>query len=118
MKPDFRHEATRWLGQAERDLDDALFLETGNRFNSCCFLAQQAAKKAIKAFLYLQGAEFVWGHSYGRPSCKAILLICLVFYLVHKAILKLFNGKFPGTIFLSPQVWIQLFDKTFRFFTI
>ena len=63
MKPDFRHEATRWLGQAERDLDDALFLETGNRFNSCCFLAQQAAEKAIKAFLYLQGAEFVWGHS-------------------------------------------------------
>ena len=63
MKPDSRHEAERWLGQAERDLDDARFLASGSRFNSCCFLAQQAAEKALKAFLYLQRVEFVWGHS-------------------------------------------------------
>jgi HEPN domain-containing protein len=63
MKPDSGHEALRWFKQSERDLDDAKFLASGNRFNSCCFLAQQAAEKAIKAFLYLQGTEFVWGHS-------------------------------------------------------
>lgn len=63
MKPDSRHEAQRWLNQAQRDIDDARFLASGERFNSCCFLAQQAAEKAVKAFLYLQGTEFVWGHS-------------------------------------------------------
>src|SRR5690554_4184836 len=63
MKPDYKHEAGRWLGQALRDIDDAGFSQQGSRYNLCCFLAQQAAEKALKAFLYLQGAEFVWGHS-------------------------------------------------------
>ncbi|NSW90077.1 MAG: HEPN domain-containing protein [Firmicutes bacterium] len=63
MKPDFKKNAYRWLAQAERDLDDAMFAVSGKRYNLCCFLSQQAAEKAIKAFLYLQGAEFVWGHS-------------------------------------------------------
>ena len=37
---------------------------TGARHhNWACFLAQQAAEKAAKAFLYLQGADDPWGHS-------------------------------------------------------
>ena len=28
-----------------------------------CFLGQQAGEKALKAFLYHQGVEDVWGHS-------------------------------------------------------
>jgi HEPN domain-containing protein len=46
-----------------RDLDDATYARDGKRFNLSCFLAQQAAEKAIKAFLYSNGAESVWGHS-------------------------------------------------------
>lgn len=53
----------RWLRQAKQDLDDALFAEEGHRYNLACFLAQQAAEKALKAFLFVQGAEHVWGHS-------------------------------------------------------
>jgi len=63
MKTDPRRDASRWLIQAERDLDDARFSASGNRFNLCCFMAQQSAEKAIKAFLYLSGVEFAWGHS-------------------------------------------------------
>jgi HEPN domain-containing protein len=33
------------------------------RYNLVCFLAQQAAEKAVKAFLYLSGEERVIGHS-------------------------------------------------------
>ncbi len=56
-------EGARWLRQAQQDLDDAEFLREGARFNLACFLGQQAAEKAVKAFLYHRGAEDVWGHS-------------------------------------------------------
>ena len=61
--PDYKSEATRWLRQAEQDLNDASYNKDGERFNISCFLCQQASEKAIKAFLYLKGAEDVWGHS-------------------------------------------------------
>ena len=35
----------------------------GCRFNLACFQGQQAAEKAVKAYLYHRGAEDVWGHS-------------------------------------------------------
>lgn len=63
MKADFKKNAYRWFAQAEKDLDDAVFAASGERYSLCCFLSQQAAEKAVKAFLYLQGVEFVWGHS-------------------------------------------------------
>lgn len=56
-------EASRWLEQARRDLSDAEFAAGGSRWNLACFLSQQAAEKGLKAYLYAQGAEVVWGHS-------------------------------------------------------
>ena len=61
--PDFAKEGARWFRQAEQDLDDAAFTRGGGRFNLACFLGQQAAEKALKAYLYHKGAEDVWGHS-------------------------------------------------------
>ena len=61
--PDFVKEGSRWFRQAEQDLEDAAFTREGGRFNLACFLGQQAAEKAIKAYLYHKGAEDVWGHS-------------------------------------------------------
>lgn len=54
-------EAERWLAQARRDLDDARYVAAGGRWNLACFLAQQAAEKALKAYLFARGAEAVWG---------------------------------------------------------
>jgi len=50
--PDYLAEGARWLRQAEQDLDDARFLKEGGRHNLACFMGQQAAEKAIKAYLY------------------------------------------------------------------
>jgi HEPN domain-containing protein len=61
--PDHEAEGARWLRQAVQDLADAEFTRAGDRFNLACFLGQQAAEKALKAFLYHRGAEDVWGHS-------------------------------------------------------
>ncbi|HLE96898.1 MAG TPA: HEPN domain-containing protein [Candidatus Thermoplasmatota archaeon] len=63
MRRDAASNATRWLAQATRDLDDALFAAQGKRWSLACFLAQQAAEKAVKAFLYGRGRELVLGHS-------------------------------------------------------
>jgi len=63
MRPDPKTEGLRWLRQAEHDLSDADYSRAGGRYNLACFLCQQAAEKALKAFLYSQGAEQVLGHS-------------------------------------------------------
>ena len=61
--PDRIAEGARWLRQAVQDLEDAGFTREGGRYNLACFMGQQAAEKAIKAYLYHRGAEDVWGHS-------------------------------------------------------
>jgi HEPN domain-containing protein len=71
MKPEKLKEGMLWLRQAEQDMDDAMLLAEHKRHNSACFLAQQAAEKALKAFLYAQGAEDVWGHSIAELAYDA-----------------------------------------------
>lgn len=59
-------EAKRWFLQGIQDLDDARFNLSGGRYNIACFLAQQSAEKVLKAYLLMQGADQVWGHSTGE----------------------------------------------------
>lgn len=69
MKPEATDEGKRWLLQAKQDLDDAQYNSEGERYNIACFLSQQSAEKALKAFLYAEGEEMVWGHSVAE-LCK------------------------------------------------
>ena len=63
MQQEAEAQARRWLEQAKRDLEDARFNREGGRFALACFLAQQSAEKALKAFIYSAEADLVWGHS-------------------------------------------------------
>lgn len=63
MKPEPRAQGRRWLGQAENDLRFAELAAREEFFAQACFNSQQAAEKALKAFLYSRGAEQVMGHS-------------------------------------------------------
>lgn len=63
MKEEAKKEAERWFLQAQEDLKDAEFNLSGERFNVACFLAHQAGEKALKAYLYAQAVDEVWGHS-------------------------------------------------------
>ena len=56
-------EARRWWRQARRDAESAEINATHARHEVACFLGQQAAEKALKAFLYAQGESPVLGHS-------------------------------------------------------
>jgi HEPN domain-containing protein len=63
MKSEAKREGLRWLEQAEADRKGAQILLNGGSYHLACFVGQQVAEKAIKAFLYAQGEEFVIGHS-------------------------------------------------------
>lgn len=65
-----RDEGRRWLAQAEEDHRWADHLAREGGFHLACFLAQQVAEKALKAFLYAQGQEIVIGDSVQR-LCRA-----------------------------------------------
>jgi HEPN domain-containing protein len=63
MRRDPKSEGLRWLEQAEADRKGAQLLFDGGSHHLACFVAQQVAEKALKAFIYAQGEEFVIGHS-------------------------------------------------------
>ncbi|GBD08986.1 hypothetical protein HRbin22_01233 [Candidatus Thermoflexus japonica] len=63
MRRDPKAEGLRWLEQAEADRKGGQLLLEGGSYHLACFIAQQVAEKALKAFLYAQGEEIVTGHS-------------------------------------------------------
>lgn len=69
MRESPRREGQRWLEQAQVDLKWARHLQAEGAYHLVCFLAQQVAEKALKAFLYAQGEELVVGHSV-RQLCQ------------------------------------------------
>lgn len=64
-------EGKRWLEQAKEDLKWAQRLAEEGGYHIACFLSQQVAEKAIKAFLYAKGETIVIGHSVNLLSQKA-----------------------------------------------
>jgi len=63
MRRSSREEGLRWLEQSEADLLGAQVLFENKVYHLVCFIALQAAEKAIKAFLYARGEKIVTGHS-------------------------------------------------------
>jgi HEPN domain-containing protein len=56
-------EEERWLRQAEKDLESARDSSKAGHYEWACFQSQQAAEKALKAFLYSKGLRAVLTHS-------------------------------------------------------
>ena len=67
-------EARRWLGQAVHDRDAARLNRDHGFHEHACFVAQQSAEKALKAFLYARGQGPVLGHSTFELSREAAAL--------------------------------------------
>jgi len=58
-----QQQAERWLRQADHDLLVAQTQLQSGFFSDCCFMAEQIAQKALKAFLYAQGERAIAEHS-------------------------------------------------------
>lgn len=68
-----RAEGARWLDQARHDLEVARDHLDRERFSDACFMAEQAAQKALKSALLAAGERFVLEHSVARlaEACAA-----------------------------------------------
>ena len=60
---DLQREADRWWRQALADLSFLPVARQNAKYDTCCFLAQQTAEKALKAYLFQQGEELIFTHS-------------------------------------------------------
>jgi HEPN domain-containing protein len=56
-------EALRWLEQAKHNLDVAEHILKARFFSDTCFMAEQAAQVALKAFIIYHKKRLVWEHS-------------------------------------------------------
>ena len=68
MKLDALSQGRRWLEQAEADQQGAQLLLDGGSYHLACFVAQQVAEKALKAFLYAQGEDAGGGVSLDKGA--------------------------------------------------
>lgn len=60
---DLNQEADRWWRQAQSDFALLPIICQAGKYDTVCFLAQQTAEKALKAFLFAQGEELIFTHS-------------------------------------------------------
>lgn len=74
MKRRYKEESIRWLTQAKDEFGDADELRKRGRFYLALFHFQQAAEKALKAFLYLKvkSVEVFYTHSIDDLSRMAL----------------------------------------------
>jgi len=80
MKRPYKEEALRWLTHAKDEFEDADELRKRGRFYLALFHFQQAAEKALKAYLYLRAepAQVLYTHSVS-DLLKMILVIDMDF---------------------------------------
>lgn len=64
----------KWLRQALADLEAARVSLAAGHFEWSCFQAQQAAEKAMKAFLYARGYTSILTHSLKELTSEAVKL--------------------------------------------
>jgi len=94
MRHDLIDEGKRWLAQALNDIDDARYNQKGGRYHLACFLSQQAAEKALKAFLYMNGEDRVWGHSVAE-LCRRVAEIDASFKSIRREVATLDRHYIP-----------------------
>jgi len=58
-----KHEAERWWRQAQADFAFLEQIQYLGKHDTVCFLAQQTAEKALKAYLFFKGEELIFTHS-------------------------------------------------------
>lgn len=127
MRPDFREEAEWWLRQAESDFSALGILYQAGKYDLVCFLAQQVAEKALKAYLFLQEEEPPPTHSIAR-LCSAAARFDPSFQALRSDVKKLtpyyVDARYPNALEEIPALYfeasdaeeaIQLAERTLRF---
>jgi len=101
MKPSANQEAQMWLRQAEADFSALDLLLQAGKYDLVCFLAQQVAEKALKAFLIFSGEELIPYHSIAK-LCELALPFDAYFDELRKQIKNLtpyyVEARYPNAL--------------------
>lgn len=112
MRPNKKEEGRRWFTQCERDFSALKDLMAGGHYHLVCFNAQQVAEKALKAFLYYQGKEFVFAHSVTK-LCEEAAKYNKSFAVLRKEIKTLdtyyLEARYPNA--LVDNIPAEFFDE-------
>ena len=111
MKPALKEEARLWLEQAEADFSALKVLFDAGKYDLVCFLSQQSAEKALKAYLLAQGEEKIQTHSIIR-LCQLAEAFEPEFKNLKKEIKKLtpyyIETRYPNALQMAPA---KFFDQ-------
>ena len=101
MNDRFEELARAWLAKAEDDLAWAKDTFAGHRFGRVCFLCQQVAEKALKAYLFIHRQKLIRTHNLPRlnEKCKQF---DAEFFQLHDAVDTL-NSYYTDTRY--PDIW-------------
>jgi len=58
-----KEEGLRWLEQAEHNLQVANNNLKAGFYSDTCFMSEQTAQVALKAFIIYHGRRYIWEHS-------------------------------------------------------
>ena len=114
-----RELAGNWLDQAKRDLDAAMYLTAGARYESACFAAQQCAEKSLKAALIWLAGDRPRTHEISllvaevathRADAGELLsdVAALDPYYVTARYPDAVGGGIPGSKFFKPEADLAL----------
>ncbi len=113
MRPDFQEEAEWWLRQAESDFSALEILFQAQKYDLVCFLAQQVAEKALKAYLFLQGEEPPPTHSIAR-LCSVATRFDPAFQTLRSEVKKLtpyyVDARYPNALEEIPALYFEARD--------
>lgn len=113
MRPEFREEAEWWLRQAESDYSALEILLQAGKYDLVCFLSQQVAEKALKAYLLLQGEELPPTHSIAR-LCTLASRFDPAFQALRSEVKKLtpyyVDARYPSALEEIPALFYETDD--------
>ena len=89
-------EEQRWLRQAEKDLESARDSSKAQHYEWACFQSQQAAEKALKAFLYGKGLRAIL-----TQSIRDLVLDCSKYEKDFHSLLS--EGKTLDSYYISTR---------------
>ncbi|MDY6864472.1 MAG: HEPN domain-containing protein [Halobacteriota archaeon] len=117
MKKDSHEEAERWIKQAEVDFASLSQLFKVKIYHLVCFMAQQAAEKALKAHIYAQGEELILTHSVAK-LCNAASEYDASFEGLGKSVKNLdsfyIQARYPNG--MIDGIFAEFFEKEFTGF--
>lgn len=113
MRPDLQEEAVWWLRQAESDFSALDILFRAGKYDLVCFLAQQVAEKALKAYLFSRGEEPPPTHSIAR-LCSVAARFDPAFQALRSEVKRLtpyyVDARYPNALEEIPALYFEARD--------